>query len=198
VDLGCGPGTDAATLVALGHAVVALDASPAMVARAQARGVDARVMDLRALGPGGPSLGSFDGAISDFGALNCLDSLERMGAWLRGAVRAGGVVAVVVMGRMDPAEWAWLWTRQRGSRRRDGPVKIGEAEVMVRYLDAGRVTRELGPGFREVHHEALGLLWPSPDLAAGDSPFRHVEPRLASLPVLRHLGDHHLLIYERT
>lgn len=198
VDLGCGTGLDAAALAGLGHEVLAVDGAGAMVARAQARGVDARVHDLGTFGLGAPDLGSFDGALSDFGALNCLGSLVGVGDWLRGAVRAGGCVALAVMGRANPAEWPGLAWRRRGSRRRDGPVQVGEHAVEVRYLDARTVTRELGAGFRLVHHEALGLLWPSPDLAAGDTPFPAAEPRLARLPLLRHLGDHHLLVYERT
>jgi SAM-dependent methyltransferase len=50
LDLGCGDGVLAARLMALGCAVVGVDAAPDMVRGALARGVDARVVDGQALG----------------------------------------------------------------------------------------------------------------------------------------------------
>jgi len=49
LDLGCGPGTWAAALIAAGRAVEAWDASPGMVQAARARGVPARVATFDAL-----------------------------------------------------------------------------------------------------------------------------------------------------
>ena len=50
LDLGCGTGEDAAHLMARGVSVRAVDASPAMVARAKARGVAAEVLRAEDLG----------------------------------------------------------------------------------------------------------------------------------------------------
>lgn len=49
LDLGCGDGVLTEVLVAAGAEVVGVDASPAMVAAARARGLDARAMDGQAL-----------------------------------------------------------------------------------------------------------------------------------------------------
>lgn len=49
LDLGCGDGVLTMKLAAAGAEVVGVDASPAMIAAAQERGLDARVMDARAL-----------------------------------------------------------------------------------------------------------------------------------------------------
>ncbi|PRY93416.1 methyltransferase family protein [Hasllibacter halocynthiae] len=49
LDLGCGPGGAARHLADMGHTVDAVDASPAMVRLARARGVRARVADFDAL-----------------------------------------------------------------------------------------------------------------------------------------------------
>jgi len=49
LDLGCGDGVLTEKLVALGAHVVGIDSSPDMVAAARQRGLDARVMDARAL-----------------------------------------------------------------------------------------------------------------------------------------------------
>jgi len=49
LDLGCGDGTLTVQIADLGASVVGVDASPAMVAAARARGIDARLMDISAL-----------------------------------------------------------------------------------------------------------------------------------------------------
>src|SRR4051812_10690043 len=73
LELGCGTGEDAARLQRSGVAVAAIDSSPAMVSMARRRGVDAavgRIEDLRLVD------GVFDGAISNFGPLNCVRDLR--------------------------------------------------------------------------------------------------------------------------
>jgi SAM-dependent methyltransferase len=57
-DLGAGPGHAAAYLAARGARVIAIDLSPAMVAQAEARGLDARIGDLCALPLPDASLGA--------------------------------------------------------------------------------------------------------------------------------------------
>jgi len=49
LDLGCGDGVLTEKLVALGASVVGIDSAPDMVVAAQKRGLDARIMDLRAI-----------------------------------------------------------------------------------------------------------------------------------------------------
>jgi len=49
LDLGCGDGVLTEKLVALGARVVAIDSAPDMIAAAQQRGLDARIMDARAI-----------------------------------------------------------------------------------------------------------------------------------------------------
>ncbi|MGZ3449977.1 MAG: class I SAM-dependent DNA methyltransferase [Polyangiales bacterium] len=62
IDLGCGTGRHAAVLRARGIEVVGVDRSPAMVERARARGVDARVGDLASIRLGR----TFDAAVALF------------------------------------------------------------------------------------------------------------------------------------
>ncbi|MBD5607086.1 MAG: methyltransferase domain-containing protein, partial [Candidatus Eremiobacteraeota bacterium] len=49
LDLGCGDGAFTAMVAASGATVTGIDASPALVAAARARGIDARVEDAREL-----------------------------------------------------------------------------------------------------------------------------------------------------
>ena len=94
LDLGCGTGEDAAHLESKGVHVHAIDASREMVRMAQARGVRAelfRIEDLAQLDE------PFDGAISNFGALNCVENLEAAGLQLARLIRPGGWLAISIM-----------------------------------------------------------------------------------------------------
>ena len=100
IDVGAGAGGAALIAAELGASVLAIDASPRMVARIQARAaarpaaagsVDAAVMDGMALGV--PSA-SFDAAISVFGVILFPDAARGMQEIAR-AVKPGGRTAVV-------------------------------------------------------------------------------------------------------
>ena len=85
LDLGCGDGALTAKIAALGAAVVGVDAAPAMVAAAQARGLDARVLRGQDL----PFVGEFDAVFSNA----ALHWMRPPGAVLTGvhrALRPGG------------------------------------------------------------------------------------------------------------
>lgn len=193
LDLGCGPGLDAVALTALGLRVIGVDASPAMVAEARSRGVDARVGDMTGLGG---AEGPFDGALSDFGAINCLPSLHPLGDALADRLPAGAPLVLVPMGRRCLAEDLALLARGRRPRRRDGPVRVGAAHVPVRFLDARRVAAEL-PAFRLVSVAALGALVAPPDLGGRPGRRSRLEARIATWPLVRSLGDHTLMVLRR-
>jgi SAM-dependent methyltransferase len=99
LDLGCGTGEDALFLASRGRRVVGVDASPLMVEEARARAAGragvgfevGRIEELAAFGDG------FDGAYSDFGALNCAD-LKAVGRGLARALRPGAPLLLSVMG----------------------------------------------------------------------------------------------------
>ena len=94
LDLGCGTGEDALHLEARGVHVHAIDASSEMVHRATARGVHAqllRIEDLSRLE------GQYSGAISNFGAFNCIADLAGVSAQLTRLIRPGGWVAISLM-----------------------------------------------------------------------------------------------------
>jgi 2-polyprenyl-3-methyl-5-hydroxy-6-metoxy-1,4-benzoquinol methylase len=96
LDIGCGTGEDAAHLAARGIAVEGTDASPAMIGVARQRGFTATVLraeeiaDLKVV---------YDGALSNFGVLNCVEDLPAFARDLASRVRPGGAVAICTMGR---------------------------------------------------------------------------------------------------
>jgi SAM-dependent methyltransferase len=85
LDLGCGDGVLTQKLVAAGCDVVGVDADPAMVAAAQAKGIDARLGDARAL--------DFDGefdAVFTNAALHWVGQPDVVTAGVKRALKAGG------------------------------------------------------------------------------------------------------------
>jgi SAM-dependent methyltransferase len=195
LDLGCGAGLDAAVLEALGHAVVAVDASPGMVAEARRRAADVRQGDLDALDPL-LAEAPFDGALSNFGAINCLADLSGFGRSLAALLRPGAHAVLVVINRWCPAEDLALLARGRRPRRHVSTVDVAGHAVALRYLAGADVVRAL-PGFDVVHREALGALMPPPDLGGRPGRRARVEPWVAGWPLLRDLGDHSLLVLRR-
>jgi SAM-dependent methyltransferase len=85
LDLGCGDGALTAELVSRGCRVVAVDASPAQVEAARARGLDARVMDGHAL----VFDAEFDAVFSN-AALHWMTEPDRVLAGVSRALRPGG------------------------------------------------------------------------------------------------------------
>lgn len=85
LDLGCGDGSLTRKLVALGCQVVGVDASPAMVAAAQALGLDARVMDGQSL----PFAQEFDAVFSN-AALHWMSQPDVVIAGVWRALKPGG------------------------------------------------------------------------------------------------------------
>ena len=85
LDLGCGDGALTAKLVAAGCAVLGVDADPAMVAAARAKGIDARLGDARAL--------DFDAefdAVFTNAALHWVGQPDVVTAGVKRALRPGG------------------------------------------------------------------------------------------------------------
>ena len=202
LDLGCGTGEDGAHLERLGATVLGIDASHAMVRAACARGVNAHQLAIESLSTIG---GHFDGAISNFGALNCVRDLSGVARELARLIRPGGYLAVCLMGPFCVWEIAYCLYRRDAKRafrrwRRDGAVaSIG---VRVQYPSVRHIRNAFSPYFRVVGWLGIGLCVPPsyvealPDkviarLAALDS-------YTASLLLFRSLSDHRLYLFTRS
>jgi trans-aconitate methyltransferase len=85
LDLGCGDGQLTAKIVAAGAEVVGVDASPAMVEGALAKGIDARVCNAEAL----PFSSEFDAVFSN-AALHWVRDQDAMLAGVKRALKPGG------------------------------------------------------------------------------------------------------------
>jgi SAM-dependent methyltransferase len=198
LDLGCGTGEDALFLAGRGVHVTGIDPSPAMVAQARAK-VKGGVFECRAAEEAGECAGPFDGAYSDFGALNCAD-LARVGA---GLVRVLSPGAPVLFSLLGTRPWPGLAVRLltgRGSKRNAQAPRIQGVPVPVHYPTLAEARRALGPAFEWTRAWALGAVLPDPSHAAWAT--RHpvlfgalaaAEEQLRAWPLVRGGGDHVVL-----
>ncbi len=210
LDLGCGTGEDAVYLARRGADVVAVDRSAQMVATARAKIEDAGLTEKIEVRHGkieGLAVRerSFDGALSNFGALNCVEDLEAVAETLAAAVRPHGRVVLCVMGPLVPWEWVWhlLRGRPRTGFRRLRSGGVAWRGLTVYYPSIGELRRTFA-GFRATRIAALGTLLPPtyaeswaaahPRLIAG---LDRCERQLETWWPLPWLADHYLIELER-
>jgi SAM-dependent methyltransferase len=232
LELNCGTGEDAVYLARRGVRVLATDIAPAMLEVARAKVARAGLEDLvevrqlaieelrmkkeegrkkkEAQGDFSILHSSFsipfDGALSNFGGLNCVADLGAVAAGLTNCLRPGGWALLCVMGPLVPWEWAWYLRRGQTAKafrrlRRGG---VGWRGLTIRYPSIGAVRRAFAPWFRARRVSAIGALLP-PSYAEGWAARRGRllarlncwERRLEAWPPLPWLADHYLLELQR-
>jgi ubiquinone/menaquinone biosynthesis C-methylase UbiE len=201
LDLGCGTGCDALHLLRRGVRVHAIDASAEMLRIAQARGVTARRLPIEDIGE--LRYRRFDGALSNFGAFNCVPNLDPVARTLASIIRPGGYLAVCIMGRV--CAWETLHYLRRlepakAFRRWSSCGAMTSLGVRVTYPSVRRFLRVFRPYFKLIRWAGIGLSVP-PSYVSGISEqaiarLAAVDRRLAHLPGLRALCDHRLLILQ--
>lgn len=177
IDVAAGAGGAALAAAAQGARVVAVDGSPAMVARIAARAAlqaaegrpEARLADAAALPFPGASFGA---ALSSFGVVLLPDPGRGM-AELRRVLRPGGRVAVVT--------WTEPHRYEAASRLRDAvaavrgaPPPLGDLPAQLRFTDPDRLRALLADaGFTSVRVERVeaALQAPSAAVLAGSLGF---------------------------
>jgi ubiquinone/menaquinone biosynthesis C-methylase UbiE len=229
LDLGCGTGVDAVYLARAGFRVHATDISAAMLQatrkRLEREGITDEVTfglgaleDLSVLKQRGP----FDGAISNFGAINCVKDLPGVASSLAQLIRPGGRLVLCSMGCFCVWESLWyLLHAQPGKafRRWSGvaPAKAS-AEVPndahgvvgashgfeVFYPTVTEIASAFRKNFRLIHLRGVGVFVPPSYLEGWARASPAVLRRLGRLdllvgawPGLRAAGDHRLLIFLR-
>jgi ubiquinone/menaquinone biosynthesis C-methylase UbiE len=218
LEIGGGTGEDAVWLSAQGREVLLTDPSPAMVriatAKLAAHGAptplvlaaerleELAVMRERAVAP------RFDGAFSNFAALNCVTDLAPVARGLARLVRPGGRVLLVLFGTMPPGEWLVQLLRRepkaavRRVARGDVPARLGGEPFTVRYHRARAIRQTFAPWFVPVKRIGIGVFVPPSAAEPWMSQWPRVVnalermDRIVSRP-LAPLGDHVLYHFER-
>lgn len=214
LELNCGTGEDAVYLARRGVHVLATDISSAMLAAARAKVeraglhelVQVEQLDITRLAEHAAGPRHFDGALSNFGGLNCVADLAAAARGLAAHLRPGAPALLCVMGPLVPWEWAWyLWRGQpRKAFRRLRPGGTPWRGLSIHYPTVGALRRAFAPAFRLRRVSAVGALLP-PSYAEGWAR-RHpralallaaCERRIEVLPPLPWLADHYLVELER-
>lgn len=210
LEMNCGTGEDAVHLAARGVRVLATDTSAEMVRvaaeKVAAGGVSDRVEISQLAWEDLDSLGEacFDGALSDFGGLNCVLDLPSVAAALARRLRPGSPVLLCVMGPIAVWEWIWFGARLEFSKavrrlRRD-PHWRG---VPLLYPSPYSLSRAFSGGFRVKRVSALGLLLPpclesmAPRWPRVIAALNRCERLCEAMPPLAWISDHYLLELER-
>lgn len=206
LDLGCGTGEDALHMMARGAEVRAIDASGAMVRVAQTRGVDARQLTIESIDVLGfqPANHPFTGALSNFGALNCVRDLESVALALGRLICPGGFLAICLMGGCCIWESCYFLARTditRAFRRRRRHGATSSMGLRVTYPSLNRLSHAFRRDFKLTAWYGIGLCVPPSyvrDLPEGMLAFlAKIDAHIAGWPLLRALSDHRLLIFER-
>jgi SAM-dependent methyltransferase len=215
LEIGGGTGEDALWLLERGRQVLLTDASPLMVRIASAKfgarpGASVSVCAAEDLAERAGELeGPFDGAYSNFAALNCVGDLHPFARGLARLLRPGAPALLVVFGRVCPGEWLveTLRGRPENAFRRiasgDQPARLGGREFAVRYHRRRDLQRVMAPWFTLAGRQGVGVC--VPPSAAEPWISRH-PGLLQTLEVLDRglsgplaaLGDHVLYRFVRT
>jgi SAM-dependent methyltransferase len=213
LELNCGTGEDAVYLGRRGVRVLATDSSPAMLAVARAKVARAglaglvevapmAIEDLAAHGPGV----AFDGVLSNFGGLNCVEDLAAVARGLAAVTKPAARALLCVMGPAVPWEWGWYLVHGEPGRaaRRLRPGGAWWRGLTIRYPSIGRTRRAFAPYFVQRRVAAIGALVPpsfaEPWAARHPSLLARLdrcERRVETVWPLPWLADHFLIELER-
>jgi len=221
LEIGCGTGVDACFLAEQGVSVVACDSSREMIRVARERTTNrspqfrnasvslqhCAAEEIARLASYSP----FDGVLSNFGALNCVDDLRQFGQTLSLLLKPGARVVLCLMGPCCAWEFIWFTLHgnlKRATRRlhRGGTIaRIGDGAVRVHYPNLQTLQQAFAPAFRLRAVKGIGVSVPPTYLAPWANRFpralgiaTELDHALARCPGIRVLADHILLTLERT
>jgi ubiquinone/menaquinone biosynthesis C-methylase UbiE len=202
LDLGCGTGEDALRLVRGSVRVRGLDASPEMVRIARARGVCAEVGNIEDIGR---LEDTFDGVISNFGALNCVENIAVLRSPLARLVRRGGHLAFCTMSRFCGLESLHYLRRlqfRKAMRRWSGETYAARLGLKVFYPSGRQIKRALEPEFQLVSTIGIGVTIPPSyvqDVPPASLRLRaRIDEYIEQWPWFRAIADHQLFLFVRT
>jgi ubiquinone/menaquinone biosynthesis C-methylase UbiE len=222
LELNCGTGVDALHMAERSIRVDACDSSPAMIAHAARRAASGAnrpgrvaircqclaIERLDLLAPAKP----YDGVLSNFSGLNCVEDLKPVVRSLSRLVRPGGKAVVCLFGTR--CLWETLWYLRTGNvhkafrrfRRRAVKATIGpDATVMVHYRTVSSVRRTFAPYFQLKRSRGVGVTLPPS--YAGEIPAKFprlfrvavaLDPVFGRCPIVWSLADHVILTFERS
>jgi ubiquinone/menaquinone biosynthesis C-methylase UbiE len=219
LEIGCGTGVDACFLAERGVEVLACDPSSQMIEittrRVRHRGLQAlvrtralRAEDISTL----PPEELFDGAFSNFGALNCIQDLEGLAQSLARLLKPGARLLLCWMGPC--CLWEIVWYLGQGNKNKafrrfsQSGVRANVADdafVHVHYPSAKFLARTFAPEFKLKSVRGVGIAVPPSYLKLWAQRHPHLlhlcewtDSLVARWPGVRVLGDHVSVRLQRT
>lgn len=217
LDLNCGTGEDAILMAAGGVSVLACDVSKRMISVAWQKfascGAKLPVTfavcaneQLELL----KDCGEFDGALSNFGGLNCTADLAGVSRALSDLIRPHGEVVLCMLGHFCLWEVVWhslhgRWDKAFRRLKAGGiDVSIGGEIVRVYYPSVRQVREAFAPAFRLASWRGIGVAvppsWMEPVFQ--DHPsfvdwLIQIDRWLGVVPIFRGAADHVLFRFVR-
>lgn len=212
LEINAGTGEDAVFLAKLGNQVLATDKSAQMLEiiankANQNEPVEnlstkqLTIEDLEKL-----SGHTFDGLLSNFGGLNCVDDLHAFAQDTKSIIKPGGVVILCIMGPYVPWEWFWFIFKgqfKKAFRRVSGKTDWHGNTI---YYPSPREIKKLmkDASFTCLEQEALGAFMP-PTYARHTfeqrpkvfAVLKWLEKKIARFSLSTYLADHYLLVFQK-
>jgi len=225
LEINCGTGIDAVHLASRGVEVLACDAAPRMIEVARERlgraelasGLGAvlrakvrfEILATEQIGKLHDSAALFDGALSNFAGLNCVEDLSAVARHLAQLLRPGARAVLCMFGPC--CAWEVLWYLVHGKPRKafrrlhaEGSLaRLAEGStVRVRYFSVRRLAGIFAPEFRLKQWKGVGVAVPPSYVEPLARPFllslaARADRWLSHCPLLRGMADHVLLTFER-
>lgn len=217
LEINCGTGEDAWQLAALGHTVLATDASAAMINVAQTKPATSpaavspefRVSAFDELGKLLQDK-KFDLVFSDFGGLNCIDkkAVRVLAQTLSDHLKPEGKLFWVLMGDRCWNEVTYYLRKGKPGKAfrrwgRSAQFSAGESSMPVYYYYPAALAALLQPLFKQISHHPIGLFVP-PSYREAD--YQNQPQRLERLyrkeerfapSWLSRFADHFCIIFEK-
>jgi SAM-dependent methyltransferase len=218
LELNCGTGVDAIHLAERGVETLACDAAPRMIEVACRRLRAAKVLakvGFRVLATENISRledeGPFDGALSNFAGLNCVENLRNVARHLASLLRPGGRFVACMAGRF--VGWEVIWYLSHGNVRKalrrfhpeGATARLADGVTLrVHYPSVGDMARMFAPEFKLRRWKGVGVVVPPSYLEhlaqrypAALKALAKADRWLGRVPLARSMADHKLLEFER-
>jgi len=151
----------------------------------------------------------FDGVLSNFSGLNSVADLNRTARDLASMVSMGAPVILCLSTRFCLSETLWFLLHgkfRKAFRRYSGiaTLKVGNSTTKIRYPGLRKVRKLFSPSFIMRSCTGIGIAVPPSYLEPVFRKYsrvlrllRRIDNGIAHLPLLRTIGDHILVCFER-